>query len=347
MNSLAGCAKRMLGRVMVDKEELQRSFIDHWGPFTDAQLEYAAEDVGSIIFELYDAFLVKLNNSNLAHVWELECRALPAITAMYVNGFKLNVEYYKELLKSETVFKEEKKLEVINHLDSHGVLDEYKCPTTGELLIHPKYSGRGKTKVKGFNLGSPSQLGVALAMLGVPLKRKVNESTGKVSYSCDKGILAFYVADFEVLRLYKEYKEAAVACQYVEKLIKIADNYPGNRIHARYNQLVRTGRMSCTEPNLQQIKKGKKHRSGFIAEVGKMLAMSDYSQLEIRLVAEVSRDKNLIDIYNRELDVHTASAALMTGKELDEVSKDERQAARCLISPACTVLAQKQSANKP
>ena len=66
----------------------------------------------------------------------------------------------------------------------------------------------------------------------------------------------------------------------------------------------------------------------FDAEVGKVLAMADYSQLEIRLVAEVSRDKNLIDIYNRELDVHTASAALMTGKELDEVSKDERQAAK-------------------
>jgi len=327
LNSLAGCVQRYLGHRMPKKDELQASFIGHTGPFNPEQLEYAADDVGKLLFLLFAVMKAKLKEARLQYVWKLECRALMPITMMYVNGFKLNVGYYKDLLVSEREFREEKKLEVIKYLDEKGVLDEYKCPLTGELLIHPRFSGRGKTKTKGFNLGSPAQLGNVLAAAGVPLEKKTN-SVGKVSYSCDKGILAFHLADFEVLRLYKEYKEAAVACQYVEKLVTIAETYPGNRIHARYNAMVRSGRLSCSEPNLQQIKKGKKHRQGFIAEAGKLLAIADYSQLEIRLVAEVSRDKNLLDIYRKELDVHTASAALMTGKSLDDITKDERTAAK-------------------
>lgn len=328
LNSLSGCVKRMLGKRMEEKEELQKSFIGHTGPFREDQKEYAANDVGPLIFDLHDAMQSICKDANLSHVWEMECRALLPITAMYINGFKLNTSYYKELLKSELEFKQGKKQEVIEHLNHHGVLEEYKCPLSGELLVHPRYSGRGSSKTKGFNLDSPTQLGIALAMLGVPLDKKVNEDTGKVTYSCDKGVLAFYIADFEILRLYKDYKEAAVACQYIEKLIGFAESYPNNRIHARYNQLVRTGRMSCTDPNLQQIKKGKKYRSGFIAEKGNLLAIADYSQLEIRLVTEVSRDKNLLNIYRQELDVHTASAALMTSKKMEDVTKDERQAAK-------------------
>ena len=326
MNSLAACAKRLLG-VELSKEE-QTSFIDHEGEFTEEQLQYAADDVGEVVFDLWEVTKKLLAGQDLIHVWHLECRALPAFIQMHVNGMKLNVAYYRELLDSESQFREEKRLEVIRHLDENGVLDDYKCPLTGELLIHPNYSGKGKAKTKGFNLGSPAQLGVALAALGVPLKKKEDKETGKVSYSCDKNIIAFYLADFEVLRLYKEFKEAATACSYVEKLISFAEKSPDGRIHARYNTMVRTGRASCSDPNLQQIKKGKKHRQGFVSEPGNLLAIADYSQLELRVVAEVSKDENLIEIYEKGLDVHTASAALMTGVPLEEVTKEARQAAK-------------------
>ena len=109
-------------------------------------------------------------------------------------------------------------------------------------------------KTKGFNLASPAQLGDVLAMVGVPLKAKVNEKTGKTSYSCDKNILAFYLSDFEVLRLYKEYKNAATRTAMVEKLIGIAEKDINNRIHARYNQMVRTGAW-CIDPKQQILRK--------------------------------------------------------------------------------------------
>ena len=329
MNGLAACARRYLGRVMENKTELQKSFINQQGPFTSEQLQYAAEDVGDIILDLEVALRLKTTAERLKHVWELECRALPTLIQMYVNGFKLNVSYYQDLLESEQRLREEKKHEVVAYLDQHGVLQEYRNPETGKVMIHPQSWGRGKSKIKGFNLGSPSQLGVALALVGVPLKSKTDEKTGKVSYSCDKNVLAFYLAEFEVLRIYKEFKEAATACSYTEKLINIAKDYPGHRIHASYNNAVRTGRMSCSNPNLQQLKKGKRYRAGFIAEEGNILYIADYSQLEIRLVAEISGDDNLLKIYKAGEDVHTSSAMLMTGKtDASEVTKEERQAAK-------------------
>tara|TARA_B100000401_G_C52794232_1_gene715014 strand:+ start:171 stop:2057 length:1887 start_codon:yes stop_codon:yes gene_type:complete len=330
LNSLAACSEKFLGKRLEEKTQLQKSFIGHLGEFTDAQLEYAAADVGPILWGVYESIRLTCISQNLEHVWQLECRALPAFIQMYVNGFKLDVAYYSELLAEDRTFREQKKHEVIEYLNQHGVLEEYKCPVSGELLIHPHFYGRGKNKVKGFNLGSPAQLGVALAMVGVPLKRKV-DSKGKESYSCDKNILAFYLADFEVLRIYKDYKEAAVACSYTEKLIKIAKDYPNNRIHARYNQLVRTGRASCSNPNLQQLKRGPKYRKGFLAEINRILCVADYSQLEIRLVTEVSGDANLLDIYLRDEDVHTGSAMLMTGKtDPESITKEERSAAKAI-----------------
>ena len=330
LNGLGACVKRALDKELENKDELQKSFIGHEGPFSDEQLEYAAQDVGDLIFDLYEAFKIQTTGQDLLHVWQLECRALPALIQMYVNGFKLNVWYYKELLETETKFREEKKLDVINYLNQHGVLDEYKCPLTGKLLIHPETSGKGKGKTKGFNLGSPAQLGTVLAMLGVPLKGKTSEATGKTTYSCDKNVLAFYLSEFEVLRLYKEYKKAATRTAMVEKLMTIANEDDNRRIHARYNQMVRTGRMSCVDPNLQAIPKEKRYRQGFVAEQGNHLVICDYSQLEIRLVAEVSGDQNLIDIYERGEDVHTGSAMLMTGKGRDEITKDERSAAKAV-----------------
>lgn len=330
LNSLAACSERFLGKRLEEKSQLQKSFIGHTGEFDEHQLQYSADDVGPIIWGIYDAMRATCLAQTLEHIWQLENRTLPAFVQMYVNGFKLDVKYYEEVLSEDQNTREEKKHDVINYLNQHGVLEEYKCPITGKLLVHPEFSGRGKNKVKGFNLGSPAQLGVALAHVGVPLKSKV-DSKGKISYSCDKNVLAFYLADSEVLRIYKEYKEAAVACSYTEKLIKIAKHYPNNRIHARYNQLVRTGRASCSEPNLQQLKRGPRYRKGFLAEIDRILCVADYSQLEIRLVTEVSGDANLLDIYLRGEDVHRGSAMLMTGKtDPESITSAERSASKAV-----------------
>ena len=330
-NSLKACSERWLGKTIEEKKELQASFIGMKPDqkLTDEQFGYAANDV-AILFELHEQARKVTLECDSHHVWELECRTLPAIVQMKANGMKLDVPYYKALLEEESKFREDKKIEVISYMEKAGVLEQYRCPLTRLLLVHPQYSGKGKGKTTGFNLASPTQLGPVLVEMGVPLEAKISEKTKKASYSCDKNVLAFHMADYEILRLYTEYKKAATRTQMVDKLIKLAEEAPDGRIHSDYNQIVRSGRMSSRDPNTQQIPKESRYRKGFIAEHQRLLVRADYSQLEVRLVAEVSEDKTLLGIYSRGEDVHTATAQLMTGKPADQIEKSERTAAKAV-----------------
>jgi DNA polymerase-1 len=341
-NGLAACCERWINETIEQKDELRESFIglSDGSEISQELLEYGANDA-QILFRLHDVICNRLEEQNLMHVWQLECRALPALIQMQLNGMKLDIPYYESLLEEESLFRENKKLEVIQYMAKAGVLEQYKCPLTKCLLIHPQKSGKGESKTLGFNLASPTQLGPALVAMGVPLEKKVSEKTGKTSYSCDKNVLAFHLADYEILQLYTEYKKAATRTQMVEKLIIIAKNSPNGRLRADYNQLVRTGRMSSSTKikigdkihrlNIQQIPKEPRYRKGFIAEINRILNSADYSQLEIRLVAELSGDSNLIQIYQEGRDVHKGSAMLMTGKtDPESITKEERSAAKAI-----------------
>lgn len=330
-NGLAACCERWLNETIEQKEDLQKAFVGLSDDTEISQelLEYGANDA-LIPHKLHGVIGNRLVEQDLFHVWQLECRALPALIQMRVNGMKLDIPYYESLLEEESLFRENKKLEVIQFMAKAGVLEQYKCPLTKCLLTHPQKSGKGKSATLGFNLASPTQLGPALVAMGVPLEKKVSEKTGKTSYSCDKNVLAFHLADYEILQLYTEYKKAATRTQMVEKLIKIAQDSADGRIHAEYNQCVRSGRCSSRNPNNQQIPKEPRYRKGFIADTGKVFIRADYSQLEIRLVAEASKDKNLIQIYQEGRDVHTGSAMLMTGKTEEQILKVERTAAKAI-----------------
>ena len=330
-NSLKACSERWLGKTIEEKQELQRSFIGLKPDqkISEEMFAYAANDV-AILPELHAKAGRIMLEADLMHVWQLECRALPAIVQMKVHGMKLDIPYYKQLLEEESKFREDKKTEVIRFMEKAGALEQYRCPLTKLLLVHPQYSGKGKGKTTGFNLASPTQLGPVLVAMGVPLQAKTSEKTGKTSYSCDKNVLAFHLADHEILRLYTEYKKAATRTQMVDKLIKLAEAAPDGRIHADYNQIVRSGRMSSRDPNCQQIPKETRYRKGFISEVNRVFVRADYSQLEVRLVAAVSGDEILLGIYNQAEDVHTATACLMTGKSRDQIQKSERSAAKAV-----------------
>ena len=330
-NSLKACSERWLGKTIEEKQELQRSFIGLKPDqkISEEMFAYAANDV-AILPELHAKAGRVMLESDLMHVWQLECRALPAIVQMKVHGMKLDIPYYKQLLEEESKFREDKKMEVIRFMEKAGALEQYRCPLTKLLLVHPQYSGKGKGKTTGFNLASPTQLGPVLVAMGGPLQAKKSEKTGKTSYSCDKNVLAFHLADHEILGLYTEYKKSATRTQMVDKLIKLAEAAPDGRIHADYNQIVRSGRMSSRDPNQQNIPKEKRYRKGFISEANRVFIRADYSQLEVRLVAAVSGDEVLLGIYNRAEDVHTATACLMTGKPADEIQKSERSAAKAV-----------------
>ena len=316
-NSLGVLVARHLGLQMEEKEELQKSFIGHEGPFSQAQLEYAARDV-SICFPLWDVLKQKLRKEELSHIFRLECRALPAFASMKHNGFLLDVDHYTKLLNEKCVERDAACLHVVKKMEALGVLDQYRSPETGQVMVHPDFYGKGKNKVKGFNLGSVAQLQPALVAAGIPVDR-----------SLDKTALAFLAPDHELIRDYLAFKELKTACSQVEKMIGHAQQYKDNRIRANYRQLgTDTGRVSCAEPNLQQIKRDKEYRQGFVASSGHVLVIADYSQLELRIAAECSGEERMSQAYQEGADLHTRTAALMNGIDESEVTKDQRRDAK-------------------
>lgn len=177
-----------------------------------------------------------------------------------------------------------------------------------------------------FNLASPKQLGVVLfEKLDLPGGKK-GKSGG---YSTNEKVLR-NLTDHEIVRNILEYRELAkLKSTYTNTLLDQVDPKT-NRIHSKFRQdVTATGRLSSIDPNLQNIpvstELGQEVRKAFVAEEGKMFLFLDYSQQELRLLANLSKDKNLIDAYKNNIDIHTLTAASLLGKNIKEVTKSDRR----------------------
>lgn len=317
-NTLDELVARHLGKEMTEKKELQLSFVDHQGDFSKEQLMYAARDV-SVCFPLYRVLIQKLRKAELTHIFRLECRALPAFASMKVNGFLLDVDYYKQLLAEQSVQRDKAKADVIDIFARAGVLSKYTNPETHKVMLEPEFHGKGKNKIKGFNIKSPKQLAPVLRALGVPVENSLDR----------KKVLAWLAPDYSIIREYLVFKDLDTACIQMEKLIGHAEEHSDHRIRANYRQLgTDTGRVSCAGPNLQNVKSGPEYRKGFIASPGCVLIIADYSQLELRIAAECSGDERMLSAYRDGIDFHTRTAALMNNIEEEQVTKEQRRSAK-------------------
>lgn len=160
-----------------------------------------------------------------------------------------------------------------------------------------------------FNINSPKQLGVALFEdLGLPAKKKT-----KSGYSTNADVLESLMYAHPVIKMILDYRSyTKLKSTYCDGLVKvIADD---GRIHSTFNQTeTRTGRISSTEPNLQNIpvrtELGREMRKFFLAEEGKVLVDADYSQIELRVLADIANDKTMIDAFNSDSDIHKETAS--------------------------------------
>ena len=181
-----------------------------------------------------------------------------------------------------------------------------------------------------FNINSPKQLGVALFEdLGLPCKKKT-----KNGYSTNAEVLEGLRAESPVIDCILEYRSLTkLKSTYCEGLLKaIADD---GRIHTSFNQVeTRTGRISSLEPNLQNIpirtELGREMRKFFIAGDGNMLVDADYSQIELRVLADLADDKNMIDAFNNGKDIHTSTAAQVFNMPEEFVTKQMRSSAKAV-----------------
>jgi DNA polymerase-1 len=179
-----------------------------------------------------------------------------------------------------------------------------------------------------FKINSPKQVGDVLEELNISSGRKT--STGRVSTS--KAVLEELAQNFELPRLIIEYRE-------LDKLKTVyTDSLPAQiaadgRIHGQLNQTVTaTGRLSSSEPNLQNIpirtELGRRIRRAFIAEKGNKLISADYSQLELRLLAHVTHDPVMLDAFQKDDDIHERTARLVFGAKTKEELKEARRFAK-------------------
>ncbi|ABO46170.1 DNA polymerase I [Francisella tularensis] len=182
-----------------------------------------------------------------------------------------------------------------------------------------------------FNLSSPVQLReILFEKLGLPPVKK----TAKGQVSTSEEVLVQLAEDYEIAALIMKYRHLSkLKNTYTDKLPKMLD--ANGRVHTSYNQTgTVTGRLSSSDPNLQNIPikspEGRKIREAFIAEDGYCIVAADYSQIELRIMAHLSKDKNLLKVFNQNLDIHSATAAEVLGISIDEVSSEQRRKAKAI-----------------
>ena len=203
-----------------------------------------------------------------------------------------------------------------------------------ELSIKIQELSKTAFEVAGeeFNMDSPKQL---VEILYNKLDLPVLKKTPKGQPSTNEDTLQRLAEEYELPKIIIEYRGLAkLKSTYTDSLINI-QHPTTKRIHTSYQQAVTsTGRLSSTEPNLQNIPiktaEGRKIREAFIAEKGNVLISADYSQIELRIMAHLSGDKNLTHAFSNNIDVHSATASEIFNVSLENVTPDHRRSAKAI-----------------
>ena len=225
---------------------------------------------------------------------------------------------------------------VLLGMERHGVLidKEMLLAQSAQLAIRARELEAAAHQAAGgeFNLDSPKQLqAILFERMGIPVLRK----TPKGQPSTAEDVLEELAETHELPRLILDYRSIAkLRSTYTEKLPSQINPVTG-RVHTSYHQAVaQTGRLSSTDPNLQNIPirtpEGRRIRQAFIAPPGHRLLAADYSQIELRIMAHLSGDRGLCDAFAQDRDVHQATAAEVFDTPIDQVTADQRRSAKAI-----------------
>ncbi|MHB0755995.1 DNA polymerase I [Polaribacter sp. M15] len=266
------------------------------------QTEYAVEDA-DITHQLKQYFTSELESGNVTKLFnEVEIPLVSVLTAMEIEGINVNTEFLQELSAALT--------EDINKLEKSI------------------YEQAGEE----FNIASPKQLGIVLfenmKLVDKPKKTK------KGQYKTGEDILSFLAKDHKIIRDIQEYRQyKKLQSTYVDALPNEINPKTG-RIHTQYMQAVAaTGRLSSNNPNLQNIpirtERGREVRKAFVPKSNDyVLLAADYSQIELRIIAALSEEENMINAFKNGEDIHASTAAKVFNVPLDEVTREQRSNAK-------------------
>ena len=268
----------------------------------DQATEYAAEDA-DITLQLKGKLNKELMDKQVAHLMQrLEMPLVPVLSAMEMEGIRIDADFLGSYSKELEVLSKDLEKNIYN------------------------MSGAN------FNIASPKQMGeVLFDHMKIDPKAKKTK-TGQ--YKTDEATLQKLAAEHEIVSKIVDYRKVnKLRSTYVDALPKLIHPKTG-RVHTSYAQAVAaTGRLSSTNPNLQNIPirtdMGKEIRKAFVPrDDNHTLLAVDYSQIELRIVASVAEDPGMMEAFNAGLDIHTATAAKVFGVEVADVTKDQRYKAK-------------------
>lgn len=260
--------------------------------------DYAAEDA-DITLQLKNLFEPKFSDSNLAKLfYEMETPLILVLAEMELQGINLNVESLKKLS--------------LTLADDIAGMEGHIYELAGEK----------------FNIASPKQVGEVLFEKLQVVEKPKKTKTGQ--YATSEDVLDKIKNKHEIVSKILDYRELVkLKNTYVDPLPELINPNTG-RIHTSYNQVVAaTGRLSSDRPNLQNIpirtERGREIRKAFVPrDKNHILMASDYSQIELRIMAHLSGDKGMLEAFNLGQDIHAATASKVFGVAVEDVSREQR-----------------------
>jgi DNA polymerase I len=294
--SLEAMAKRYF-TFDLDKT-IRLSFTQGVTRFSEEQLRYAARDV-VILFPLFEAQEKTLEQENLRHVAQLEFDSVIPIAEMELAGLKIDVEKWNTIINGHAKKRDELEVEALELLK----------------VVQSDNSLFGAVKGNGFNLNSQKQVIERFAKFRIRIEDTSEATLQKVNHPAAKKLLE-----------YREHDK--IVTSFGEKFLALIHPATG-RIHPDFQQLgTDTGRLSCQNPNVQQIPG--EFRGCFIAEPGYKVITCDYSQAELRILAQLSLDPAFCKAFNSGGDLHAITASQMFKIPLESVSKTQRSQAKAI-----------------
>ena len=255
------------------------------------QLRYAALDA-AVLLPLREALISKLKAADVIKCAKIEFDCVRAVAEMELAGISLDLDRWEALRKQISTVRD-----------------------TLAVRLREAFGGGFLGEI---NLDSPTQVQRALALRGIQVSGTSRWELSRFS-------------DHPEVRLFQEYRKASKLCSaFLDTLPKFIHPQTG-RLHPVYEQcLVVSGRFSCHSPNLQQLPHDREFRACFIPAEGHSFVIADYSQIELRVAAQLSQDERMMDAYRANQDLHLLTASLITGKPMGSVTKADRQAAKAV-----------------
>jgi DNA polymerase-1 len=274
---------------------------DFSGSLRDEQIKYAANDA-AVLLELRGVMAPALKANNLVEIARIEFECTRAVAEIEYTGIKIDMGCWTTLTNKTKYNYEISEKKLLNY--------------AGESVIQPDFFGTAT--VTSVNLNSNKQILELLHENGVQV-----EDTSKRSLSPYK--------DVPIVQNLHEFRKASkMLTGFLEPMPSFINPKTG-RIHAHYGQIgAYSGRMSCGNPNMQQIPRDRDFRKCFVPATGNSMIIADYSQIELRVAAQIAHDERMIEAYRTGGDLHRLTASLVTGNAIDDITKEQRQAAKAV-----------------